>query len=160
MTLQIFKTLLFKNWPPPFSLIRSILNRRWSLVSILTNQLLTLPLEYDVVITPRIIFFYTVWRPQATDVSYHIIRQLQNACSGQLRSKTLPLWYYATFPGKQFISASYQMPIILILNKKKLRGLVRQRTIPTERPPLVGEVSANLADRGCRVVSATNPHGH
>jgi hypothetical protein len=37
--------------------------------------------------------------------------------------------------------------------------LVRQRTIPTERPPLVGEVSANLTDRGCRVVSATNPHG-
>jgi hypothetical protein len=27
---------------------------------------------------------------------------------------------------------------------KKLRGLVRQRTIPTERPPLVGEVSANF----------------
>jgi hypothetical protein len=38
-------------------------------------------------------------------------------------------------------------------------ALVRQRTIPTERPPLVGEVSANLADRGCRAVSATNPHG-
>jgi hypothetical protein len=40
--------------------------------------------------------------------------------------------------------------------------LVRKRTIPTERPPLVGEVSANLADRGCRVVSATNsppPYG-
>jgi hypothetical protein len=35
-------------------------------------------------------------------------------------------------------------------------ALVRQRTIPIERPPLVGEVSA---DRGCRVVSATNPHG-
>jgi hypothetical protein len=28
---------------------------------------------------------------------------------------------------------------------KKLRGLVRQRTIPTERPPLVGEVSANFS---------------
>jgi hypothetical protein len=27
---------------------------------------------------------------------------------------------------------------------KKLRGLVRQRTIPTERPSLVGEVSANF----------------
>jgi hypothetical protein len=27
---------------------------------------------------------------------------------------------------------------------KKLRGLVRQRTIPNERPPLVGEVSANF----------------
>jgi hypothetical protein len=27
----------------------------------------------------------------------------------------------------------------------KLRGLVRQQTIPTERPPLVGEVSANFS---------------
>jgi hypothetical protein len=37
--------------------------------------------------------------------------------------------------------------------------LVRKRTIPTERTPLVGEVNANFADRGCRVVSATDPHG-
>jgi hypothetical protein len=27
-------------------------------------------------------------------------------------------------------------------------ALVRERTIPTERPPLVGEVSANFSDRG------------
>jgi hypothetical protein len=33
---------------------------------------------------------------------------------------------------------------------------VRKRTTPTEQPPLVGEVNA---DRGCRVVSATEPHG-
>jgi hypothetical protein len=38
-------------------------------------------------------------------------------------------------------------------------ALVRKRTIPTERPPLVGEVSANFADRGCHVVSATDHHG-
>jgi hypothetical protein len=38
--------------------------------------------------------------------------------------------------------------------------LVRKRTIPTERPPLVGEVSANfLADRGSRVVRTTDPPG-
>jgi hypothetical protein len=37
---------------------------------------------------------------------------------------------------------------------------VRERTIQTERPPLVGKVSANfLADRESRVVSATDPHG-
>jgi hypothetical protein len=30
--------------------------------------------------------------------------------------------------------------------KKKLRGLVRQRTIPTELPPLVGEASANFRE--------------
>jgi hypothetical protein len=35
---------------------------------------------------------------------------------------------------------------------------VRERTIPTERPPLVGEVIANFfADRRCHVVSVTIP---
>jgi hypothetical protein len=43
--------------------------------------------------------------------------------------------------------------------KIKLRGLVRERTIPTERPPLVGEVMPIFADRGCRLVSATVSHG-
>jgi hypothetical protein len=34
--------------------------------------------------------------------------------------------------------------------------LVRERTIPIERPPLVGEV---VADRGSHVVSVTGPYG-
>ena len=39
-------------------------------------------------------------------------------------------------------------------------ALVRERTIPTERPPPVGEVSTNfLRIEGCHVVSATDPHG-
>jgi hypothetical protein len=39
-------------------------------------------------------------------------------------------------------------------------ALVRERTIPTERPPIAGEFSANfLWTRGCRVVSVTDPHG-
>ena len=38
-------------------------------------------------------------------------------------------------------------------------ALVRERTIPTERPPPVGEVSANfLRIEGCHVVSAMVPH--
>ena len=38
-------------------------------------------------------------------------------------------------------------------------ALVRTRTIPTERPPPVGEVSANfLRIEECHVVSATGPH--
>jgi hypothetical protein len=38
---------------------------------------------------------------------------------------------------------------------------VRNRTVPTKRPPFVSEVSANFfADRGCHVVSLTNPYGH
>jgi hypothetical protein len=36
--------------------------------------------------------------------------------------------------------------------------LVRERTIPIERPPLVGKVMPTFADRGCRVVSATDPY--
>ena len=43
--------------------------------------------------------------------------------------------------------------------KKNSVALVRTRTIPTERPPPVGEVSANfLRIEGCHVVSATGPH--
>jgi hypothetical protein len=39
-------------------------------------------------------------------------------------------------------------------------ALVRKRSIPTERPLLVGEVSFNfLADKGFLVVSITDPHG-
>ena len=39
-------------------------------------------------------------------------------------------------------------------------ALVRKRSIPTERPPPGGEVSANfLRIEGCHVVSATDPHG-
>jgi hypothetical protein len=30
--------------------------------------------------------------------------------------------------------------------------------MPTERPLHVGEVNVNFADRGCHVVSATDPH--
>jgi hypothetical protein len=30
-------------------------------------------------------------------------------------------------------------------------ALVRERTIPTERPPLVGEVSANFVDKGVSI---------
>jgi hypothetical protein len=53
-------------------------------------------------------------------------------------------------------------PVQGVLPKQKKKTpwpLVRKRTIPTEQPPLVGEVSAKFADRGCRVVSATDPHG-
>jgi hypothetical protein len=36
---------------------------------------------------------------------------------------------------------------------------VRERTTPTERPPFVGELIAKFADRGCHVVSVTDPYG-
>jgi hypothetical protein len=43
--------------------------------------------------------------------------------------------------------------------KKNAVALVRERTMPTERPPLVGEVVPTFADRGCCMVSATDPPG-
>jgi hypothetical protein len=45
--------------------------------------------------------------------------------------------------------------------KKTLKNsvaLVLNRIIPTERPPLFGEVSANFC--GCHVVSVTDLYGH
>jgi hypothetical protein len=43
---------------------------------------------------------------------------------------------------------------------KKLRGLSPQANYTDQRPPLVSEVSANFfANRGCHVVSVTNPYG-
>ena len=47
-----------------------------------------------------------------------------------------------------------------LIKKKNSAALVRERTIPTERPLPVGEVSANfLRIEECHVVSATDPHG-
>jgi hypothetical protein len=51
----------------------------------------------------------------------------------------------------------------LKLYKPKLKlnavALVREQIIPTERPPLVGEVVPTFADGRCCVVSATDSHG-
>jgi hypothetical protein len=49
------------------------------------------------------------------------------------------------------------MLLFIVFVKLNSVALVREQTLPTERPPLVGEVSANVfADRGYRVVSATD----
>jgi histidinol phosphatase-like PHP family hydrolase len=50
-------------------------------------------------------------------------------------------------------------PIYRVYINKNSVALVRKRTIPTERPPLVGEVVITFVDRGCRMVSATDSHG-
>jgi hypothetical protein len=46
-------------------------------------------------------------------------------------------------------------------NNQKLTNsvaLIRERTMPIERPPLVGEVSANFCGiEGCRMISAADP---
>jgi hypothetical protein len=46
---------------------------------------------------------------------------------------------------------------VTIKTKQTLWPLVRKRTIPTERPPLVGEIYCQFwRIEGCRVVSAAN----
>jgi hypothetical protein len=47
-----------------------------------------------------------------------------------------------------------------VSTKIKLLALFRKRTIPTERPPFVGEIECqHLRIDGCRMVSAADPHG-
>jgi hypothetical protein len=36
---------------------------------------------------------------------------------------------------------------------------VRERTIPTKRSPLVGDINAKCADRWCHMVNVTDPYG-
>jgi hypothetical protein len=48
--------------------------------------------------------------------------------------------------------------VALRTNKKYSVALVREQTIPTERSPLVGEVSSNFCGLGCHVVSVTDPY--
>jgi hypothetical protein len=58
-----------------------------------------------------------------------------------------------------FRSYIADMQFLIVWTKKKNSvASVRKRTIPTERPPLVSEVSANFADRGFHMVSVTNPY--
>jgi hypothetical protein len=47
----------------------------------------------------------------------------------------------------------------MLYKKLNSMALVCERTMPTERPPLFGEVVPTSADRGCCVVSATDSHG-
>jgi hypothetical protein len=50
--------------------------------------------------------------------------------------------------------------LIQIINNNNINNsvaLVHERTIPAERPPLVGKVVPTFVDIGCHVVSAVDP---
>jgi hypothetical protein len=47
----------------------------------------------------------------------------------------------------------------MLLKKLNSVAIVLKRTIPTERPRLLAKLVSTFADRGCRVVSTTDPHG-
>jgi hypothetical protein len=53
-------------------------------------------------------------------------------------------------------SLNSQQPVPI---RKNSVAWVRERNIPIERPPLFREVSANFLNRGCHVVSVTDPYG-
>jgi hypothetical protein len=63
----------------------------------------------------------------------------------------------ALFIYKMYYNGLIRQILILINNSV---ALVRERTIPTERPPLVSEISAKFADRGCGVFSVTDLYDH
>jgi hypothetical protein len=83
----------------------------------------------------------------------HVSFSKQNfawSSSGKLRMN-----FYPAFP--QEYGTDVPMPKHW---KKNFVAWVHELTILTERPPLVGEVVPTFVDIGCRVVSATDPHGH
>jgi hypothetical protein len=59
------------------------------------------------------------------------------------------------------LTNSHEKKVRINIAKLKLNSvdLVHKRTISTERPPLVVKLVPIFADRGCCVVSATDPHG-
>jgi hypothetical protein len=69
------------------------------------------------------------------------------------------LWVRLT---QQFFSSSSDATACFdhtIIIRRQTVVLVCERTIPTMRPPLGGEVEDDFADRGCPVVRATDPQG-
>jgi hypothetical protein len=64
----------------------------------------------------------------------------------QASAVIVPLTVTRMHPSESISIHIYDLLVKLKLKKKKLNSMsvVRKRTIPTEQPPLVGEVSANL----------------
>jgi hypothetical protein len=58
-----------------------------------------------------------------------------------------------------YSSDIWEPQVLKFITNYNYVALVRKRTIPNERQPLVGKVSAKFADRVYCVVSATDPHG-
>jgi hypothetical protein len=69
--------------------------------------------------------------------------------------------YACTRSGEILYGSAKSQLSISALTLKELNSVarVRERIIPTERSPLVGEVLLTSVDRGCHVVSVTYPYG-
>jgi hypothetical protein len=69
-------------------------------------------------------------------------------------------WNLPTPTGVNAFNTSVTISVSLRFPYKNSLALVRERTIPIERSPLVGEVSVNFCGKeGCRVISTADPHG-
>jgi hypothetical protein len=71
------------------------------------------------------------------------------------------LQFFVNFVAVEMLSVGILISMCIKESKTKLNSvaLVRERTMPTERRPFVGEVVPTFADRGCCVVRATDPPG-
>jgi hypothetical protein len=61
------------------------------------------------------------------------------------------------------VHEQWENQIVIMKNgllKKKTVALVRKQTIPTSDRPLLAKLEPTLVDRGCLVVSTTDPNGH
>jgi hypothetical protein len=66
-----------------------------------------------------------------------------------------PERFYVTIADRNVVCARKFLTTYLYTKKNSETWAPRDRIIPTERPPLVGEVSDNF----CHVVSVTDPYG-
>jgi hypothetical protein len=94
--------------------------------------------------------YYTLHCARFLDgaIPTYFIRKFYDHCAGF--PYLLGRCYIMTSIAKKRISQIYNTLSVPI---------VRKRTIPTEQPPLVGEVIANFSGYRYRVLSATDPHG-
>jgi hypothetical protein len=77
-----------------------------------------------------------------------------NKCTGTLHR--MPCALFLCVAMATLIIGTRQFRLITINNSV---AWVRERIIPTERPPLVGELVPTFTDRGCHVFSVMDPYG-
>jgi hypothetical protein len=80
------------------------------------------------------------------------INTSRSACAVQLDNlHTEPFWHTLATISKCFHNNNN--------NNNNCVALLREPTMPNERPPLVGEAIAKYKDEGCHVVGVTDPYG-
>jgi hypothetical protein len=108
---------------------------------------------------------------ERTDVSEERVASIIKVKRISERGTTLPVtsncstsvltratWRQIAEDGILHSASSFYNSLRVLINQQTLWPLVSKRTIPTDRPPLVGEIKFQLLRlEGCRVVSAADP---